>query len=337
MSVTEPQPAVRKPSVRWYHLTPGHFVLALLGVEVLLWLSERFAWLGWHKGYAVLTGVAAVGLAMVVVLVWFAVALIFRWRFQFSIRSLLVLVVVVALPCSWLAVEMKKAKDQKEAVAAIKGLGGNLYYDYEFDDSGAWISGAEPATPAWLRARLGDDFFALAKNVTFMSGGKITDHETACLESLPDLKELWLILQRSVSDRTLAHLKGTRKLEVLYLTYCPITDAGLSSLNGLRNLKELDLCGTRVTDAGLMHMEGLVTITSLNLNFTAISDAGLQHMEVFSNLESLNLRGTHITDAGLVRLKGLAHLQTLDLAETKVTDAGVAKLQQALPNCKITR
>ena len=46
---------------RWFHLTPGRFVLALLAVEVLLWLSERFGWLGWHKGYVVLTGVAVVG------------------------------------------------------------------------------------------------------------------------------------------------------------------------------------------------------------------------------------------------------------------------------------
>ena len=71
--------------VRWFHLTPGRFVLALLAVEVLLWLSERFGWLGWHKGYAVLTGVAVVGVAMLLMLVWFGVALIFRRRFQFSI------------------------------------------------------------------------------------------------------------------------------------------------------------------------------------------------------------------------------------------------------------
>jgi len=33
----------------------------------------------------------------------------------------------------------------------------------------------------------------------------------------------------------------------------------------------------------------------------------------------------------------LTKLGWLDLADTKVTDAGVKKLQQALPNCKITR
>ena len=52
---------------------------------------------GWHKGYAVLTGVAVVGVAMLLMGVWFAVALVFRRRFQFSIRSLLVLVVIVAI------------------------------------------------------------------------------------------------------------------------------------------------------------------------------------------------------------------------------------------------
>jgi len=65
------------PQRRWFHLTPGRFVLALLAVEVLLWLSERFGWLPWHKGYAVLTCVACVGVAMLLMPVWFAVAIRF--------------------------------------------------------------------------------------------------------------------------------------------------------------------------------------------------------------------------------------------------------------------
>jgi len=78
----------------------------LLVVECLLWLSERFGWLGWHKGYAVPTAVASLGFAMLVMLLWFAVAVVFRRRFQFSIGSLLILVVVVAVPCSWMTVTM---------------------------------------------------------------------------------------------------------------------------------------------------------------------------------------------------------------------------------------
>ncbi len=51
---------------------------------------------------------------------------------QFSIRSLLVLVVAASTASSWLAVEMKWAKQQKETVEAIrKWGGGGLIYDWE--------------------------------------------------------------------------------------------------------------------------------------------------------------------------------------------------------------
>lgn len=63
--------------VHWFHLTPSRFVLALLAVDVLLWLSDRFGWLGWHMGYAVLTCVASVGVGMVLMLAWFGLALVF--------------------------------------------------------------------------------------------------------------------------------------------------------------------------------------------------------------------------------------------------------------------
>ena len=110
----------------WLHPTPDRSVLALLAVEGLLWLSDRLGWPTWHKGYAVLTAVASVGAAMLMILGWFGVAMVFRWRFQFSIRSLLVLVVAVAVPRSWLAVEMRRAERQREAVIVF---GPSLSYD----------------------------------------------------------------------------------------------------------------------------------------------------------------------------------------------------------------
>jgi hypothetical protein len=57
-----------QPRARGFHLTPGRFVLALLAVELLLWLSDRFGWLGWHKGYAALAAMAGVGKAILLML-----------------------------------------------------------------------------------------------------------------------------------------------------------------------------------------------------------------------------------------------------------------------------
>ena len=67
---------------------------------------------------------------MLLMFFWFLLSLIFGWRFQFSIRSLLLLAVVVAIPCSWLAVEMKRARKQREAVEEIEKAGGTVSYDY---------------------------------------------------------------------------------------------------------------------------------------------------------------------------------------------------------------
>ena len=102
-----------KTRCRWFRLTPGCLVLGLLAVEGFLLLSEHFQWFAFnrHKGWTVLIGMADVVVAMLLMFLWFLAALIFRWRFQFSIRSLLLLTVVVAIPCSWLAVEMEAGEE----------------------------------------------------------------------------------------------------------------------------------------------------------------------------------------------------------------------------------
>ena len=123
---------------RWFRLTPDRLILGLLAVEGFLFLSERFRWFAFnqHKGWTVLIAVASVGVAMLLMLAWLAAGLAFRWRFQFSIRSLLVLTLAVAIPCSWLSWEMKKAGKQQEAVQEIRKLGGRVIYDYWYHQTG---------------------------------------------------------------------------------------------------------------------------------------------------------------------------------------------------------
>ena len=290
----------------WYHPTPGWLVLGLLAIEGLLWLSGQFQWFSFnhHKGWTVLIAVASVAVAILLMLLWFAAALLCRWRFQFSIRSLLVLVVAVALPFSWLAVEMRKAREKHTAVETIRMLGGNLYYDYEIWTVGMMRLG-EPPSPAWLGKLLGDDFFNDAVRADLSD-----DSQMEQLEWLPQVKFLSLENTR-ISDAGLQHLEGLTQLECLNIENTRISDAGLSHLAGLAQLRELWLSGTQITDAGLVHLAGLPGLQLLWLDETPITDSGLSH------------------------LAGLPRLQVLNLINTKGTDAGVKKLQQALPNCRI--
>ena len=250
------------PKRHFFSSAPGWLVFGLLAVEGLLFLAERSYWL--PKSWPVLIAIAAVAVVMLLMVVWFLLGLLFRWRFQVSIRSLLALIVVVALPFNWLAVEMKQAKLQPCMVAEIEKLGGTVENDLLYF-SAMRSRHREPPEPLWIRRLLGDDFF----------------------------RELTVgLLPSSRDDETFARI---------------------SEVAGIERIHHLWLGTSKITDAG---------------------SVGLRR---WAGLRELTLPDTAITDAGLENLKGLNELRYLCLARTKVTDAGVKKLQQALPNCKITR
>ena len=221
-----------KSQRRWFSPTPACLIYGLLIVEGLLWLSERYTWFGFNekKGWTVLIAVAVVGVAMLLMLGWFIVSLLFRWRFQFSIRSLLVLTVAVAVPCSWLAVEMKKATEQKAVVVAIakhvRAVGSA--YDYEFDASGNYLPNARPPAPVWLQSLLGDDFFGQVASLTFW-GPQLTNADLEHLKTLNTLRLIYLYTT-DATDAGLEHLKVLDQLQYLHIEAAQITDAGVEKL-----------------------------------------------------------------------------------------------------------
>jgi hypothetical protein len=310
---------------RWFRLTPDRCLIGLLGLEGFLLLSERFHWFAFNdrKGWTLLIAVATVALAGVLMSLWFAGSLLFRRRFQFSVRSLLVLVVVVAVPCSRLAIAMEQAEGQRRAIEEIGKLGGGVWCDYEIDALDNPMQGAEPPAPKWLRNLLGDEFFANATTVSFLRMG--------------DFSGLVIFGGDRITDGGLVHLKALNQLKTLQLYSSKVTDAGLVILKDLPQLVSLDMKGDKITDPGLVYIAGLARLRSLELRGINLTDAGLTNLKGLSALSLLDLRGTHVTDAGLDRLKGLTDLAELFLEDTNVTDEGVKSLQLAVPKCQITR
>ena len=191
------------PCHRWHHrLTPGNLVMALLVVEVLLCLSARYRWFAFnrHHGWTVLVTVAAAAAVMLALLFWFAVSLFFRRRFQFSIRSLLLLTVAVAIPCSWLMQATREAKRQREAVAAIRRLG-YVVYDWQCDCDGHVMPiTEEPKAPAWLWHGLGVDFFSEATDVNMFWP---TDADLRPLEGIAGIQNLHFGVRDRITDDSL--------------------------------------------------------------------------------------------------------------------------------------
>ncbi len=263
---------------RWYRPSPAWLVLGSLPSTGLLFLSERWRWFSFneHKGWTVLIAVAGVGVVLMAMLVWWAVGLVVRWPFQFGIRTLLVLMVAVALPFSWLSVVLKKAREQGAAVESITKLGGEVHYDYEADPTQVRMPDPKLSVRSWLRKSLGDDFFADVISV-YYRGGEVTDAGLEYLKGLTHLQYLGLINTR-VTDEGMDRLRGLSQLERLWLNGTEVTDAGLKRLEGMPQLHWLDLCDTKVTDAGMEHLKGFPQLGQLWLNEEVVTDASVNRL-----------------------------------------------------------
>jgi len=277
-----------RPKRRWYHITPDRLIVGLLAVEGFLLLSEWFQWFAFNekKGYTVLIAVAAVCVVLVVMLVGLVVSLLFGWRFQFSVRSLVVLVVAVAVPLGWFGVKMREAERQRRAVEAIEEMGGWVQYDHQYDSHwGDFMGKLEPPVPAWLRRLVGDD---LLRDVVFVSSWNASTNSTNT--SFGDVDHL-------------DHLRALTDLRHLQLSESQVTDAGLKNLTKLRKLELLWLYGTHITDAGLQSIEGLTDLFWLDLTGTQVTDLGLEHLKELKGLKWLELSRTQVTSQGIKELQ----------------------------------
>ena len=324
------------PQRRWYHPSPDRLIVGLLAVLILLFLSQQFQWFAFNgrKGWTVLIATAVLGLAMVVLLSWLLVSLLFRWRFQFSLRSFLLLVVAFAIPAAWFAAELRRAETQRQTVAAIRAAGASVHHDYRwdyFDDEtgyGGYRFDPELPAPEWLLKWIGEDFFADVSFAAF-SERSVRKPVLVCplLRRLLHLRYLGLS-QTAITDADLENIDRLAGLTTLHLGNTPITDAGLVHLKGLTQLRALWLDDTQVTDAGLEHLKCLTGLTHLRLSGTSISDRGLEHLAELTDLESLTIDRTQVTGPGLVHLKALPNLKGLHLANTPVTDDGLQHLKE---------
>ena len=266
-----------------------------------------------------------------------------RPRIRFSLRSLMVFVLLTGGTLGWI---VYRARVQRDAVAAIEEAGGSVWYQWQWRNGKPILNG-RPPWPAWMVNLVGVDYFGGVVRVSLaqaggdaelvsaaklgtlrdliLDGSRVTDLGLARLRSLTQLQELSL-METSVTDAGLSHLVGLTNLKTLYLGNTGIGDAGLVHVKKLTGLNVLGLRYTEVTDAGLAELEGLKMLQKLTVGGTKIGDDGLAHLTGLKGLEMLGLRNTRVTDAGLLHLTALTNLKTLDLGETRIAGAGLVHL-----------
>ncbi|MCE9545515.1 MAG: hypothetical protein K8T25_08355 [Planctomycetia bacterium] len=177
-----------------------------------------------------------------------------HWRrlFQYRLRTLLILMAVIPPAIGWWSY---KARQQREAVAAIRAAGGVAFYDFETFNKSLHY-------PAWLVDALGEDFFAPITSAGFLDFPPSENTKTI-----------------KGTDAALENFERLSALEIIDLDNSQITDAGLEHLIGLTVLKSLYLNGTKVTDAGLERLKWLTSLQLLDLRNTKVTDGGVARLQ----------------------------------------------------------
>jgi hypothetical protein len=261
-----------------------------------------------------------------------------RWL-RFRLRTLLLIQLLAAIPCAWVAFEFQSLRNERNAAAEIEAFGGTLTYQLKIG-------------PDWLRHAFGrrlPGYFETPTSIGF--DGKTVTPETlkplarirrieslsfincffrddalAAFERTPHVKFL-LLRGANVGNDELQHIRGLAQLEVVDLGYTHVTDAGLSCFEGKQFLNTLHLRHTKILGPGLVHLRGLPRLKDISAAWSSIGDDGLEHLSTLPALIGIEL-GTNVTDAGLAKIGELTRLQGLSLDGSQVADAGLEHVRQ---------
>jgi hypothetical protein len=270
-----------------------------------------------------------------------------RWL-QFSLRTMMVLMLVFGAGLGWLAHEVRQAREQRVVAETITESGGDVLYDWQLD-------GRPPPGPAWLQTLLGTNLFGTAVCVGYEGPKTFDDNDLALLQRLPGLRELGFGVC-SLTVANIAQLASLTSLETLSihgaldravwkslgrlsrlkgvdLSYSNVEDCDLVFLGGMGQIQRLDIGDTRVTDAGLVHVRGLSNLESLRVPPRTTND-GLTQLQVLSNLRHLDLSFSKITGAGWGLFRAFPRLEELHIPPWKLTDQSLADLR-ALRNLQV--
>jgi hypothetical protein len=243
------------------------------------------------------------------------------------------LLLVVTAFGVWLGFRVRRAYEQKQAVARLYELGGFGSYDYQLAD-GRMDNDAtdEPPGPAWFTDLVGIDFRCNFEFAILGARPAAADDDLAILESLP-LTRLYLGDQTDVTDEGFAHVAQLHKLEYLTVRNLPkVTDSGLAHLRGLSKLTGLSLIGTAIDGSGLAELAHL-PIEGLSITGDNLTNDSLLHLKQFAALRWLHVEGSKISNDAIPYLMQLDQVERLFIRSDAITDDGL-KHFRSLPNLR---
>ena len=253
-----------------------------------------------------------------------------RW-YQFSLRTLLIGMVLVSAGVGLVGIRMQRARRQQAGAVAIQVIGGTVKYHYE---DPLWSFPADVA-----RAWLGDDFVDSAIEAEVdLSRADTTARQLAiwnAIGDLPQLEQLRVDYPRRYprSRFNIGPIRRLKKLHTLKIRDARIDGDDLAPLTRMPSLTDLDLSHNQIGDAAWKHLASVPKLQTLDASYSFVTDAGAAHLANCPALRHLVLTRAIITDRGAAELAKIDTLETLVLDGTRITDNALPHLAR-LENLK---
>lgn len=274
-------------------------------------------------------------------------------RFQFSIRTLGIVVLFVSLTIAAYLMFSRESSRQQGAIELLASNGAALTLNADVKPKFGELLGFK-----YPFDRV-DSIIGMGRSDWGMiSRWECDDGDLDGLREFKNLREL-RITGSGITNaglRTIGSLVQIRELEVCGTS---VTDAGISALGPLADLEHLDLSGNRIGDEAMNVVSGLSTISSLELTETEVTELGIAKLVDLSKLrrliigdlairdgafrrfgeldklEYIFLNGAMVTDATMDDLMKVKSLKSLNIHRCDISSSAVFRLKNALPECKV--
>ncbi|MEW4453798.1 hypothetical protein AB1L30_14080 [Bremerella sp. JC817] len=222
--------------------------------------------------------------------------LAFRW----SLRTLLLLVALVAGACALVIATMPR--DDSAQIELLEKHGISVFYEWK--SSRLW---------PWSKS---------------MVASAVTMEHTEFQGDIVDG-------QAQLPPAVVAAMQQCHGLKVIALDSCSLRSEDLLAMPFLSELTVIWLPGSNVDDRLLQAIQQNEALDELNLGNTPITDAGIRHIARLPNLGFLTIGGPHVTTACLADLVDLKRLQELHLVSGPFHADDLAALT-GMPNLTLT-
>lgn len=256
-----------------------------------------------------------------------------RWL-RFSLRGLLVLILLLALPLGWLAQQIRRSQRETSFAAQVREAGGEARFDY--NAAGPTYSPSPPKGHWLLRAAFGKNLFSylclvdlsqVADPNPFADGlGRMSQVDTLILPAGPlsdelidgvaALPNLWsLTLDGSaVTPEEIRRLIASKSIGALQLGGAAAADEILEELRHDDHLPQLTILSGPTTDRGMQAISEIDSLYFLDIQQTpAVTDEGFPYLAKPPNLTVLRIEGTQITEKCVDALANMPKLERLEI------------------------